>query len=43
VTVVFSLPALQAGYRSAARWIDGAAGVLFAGFSMALAWSAMHG
>jgi threonine efflux protein len=43
VTVVFSLPALQAGYRSAARWIDCAAGVLFAGFSMALAWNAMHG
>ena len=42
VTVVFSLPALQAGYRSAARWIDCAAGVLFAGFSMALAWNAMH-
>lgn len=43
VTVVFSMPALQAGYRSASRWIDAAAGVLFAGFSLALAWSALQG
>ena len=43
VTVVFSMPALQRGYSRLACWIDGAAGLLFAGFALALGWSGLRG
>ena len=43
VTVAFSMPALQRGYSRLACWIDGAAGLLFAGFAMALGWSGLRG
>jgi len=40
---VFSMPALQRGYSRLSRWIDGTAGLLFAGFSLALGWSGLRG
>jgi threonine efflux protein len=43
VTLVFSMPALQRGYSRLSRWIDGTAGLLFAGFSLALGWSGLRG
>ncbi|AHF75447.1 Threonine efflux system [Sodalis praecaptivus] len=36
VAVVFALPAMRRGYQRLARWIDGVAGVLFAGFGINL-------
>lgn len=36
VATIFALPAIQKGYRRSAKWIDGCAGVLFAGFSLSL-------
>ncbi len=43
VALVFSMPAMRQGYSRISRWIDGAAGILFAGFACALAWSAFFG
>ncbi|NDL64422.1 threonine export protein RhtC [Acerihabitans arboris] len=36
VAVVFALPAMRRGYQRLARWIDGVAGVFFAGFGINL-------
>ena len=36
VAVVFALPAMRRGYQRLAKWIDGAAGVLFTGFGLHL-------
>ncbi|WP_410013190.1 threonine export protein RhtC [Sodalis sp. C49] len=36
VAVVFALPAMRRGYQRLARWIDGVAGVFFAGFGISL-------
>ncbi len=36
VAVVFALPAMRRGYQRLARWIDGVAGVFFAGFGIGL-------
>ncbi|CAK8739953.1 Threonine efflux protein [Sodalis praecaptivus] len=36
VAVVFALPAMRRGYQRLARWIDGVAGVLSAGFGINL-------
>ncbi len=36
VAVVFALPAIRRGYQRLARWIDGVAGVFFAGFGIGL-------
>ncbi len=36
VAVVCALPAMRRGYQRLARWIDGVAGVLFAGFGINL-------
>ena len=36
VAVVFALPVMRRGYQRLAKWIDGVAGVLFAGFGIHL-------
>ena len=36
VALVFALPAMRRGYQLLAKWIDGVAGVVFAGFGIAL-------
>ncbi|WP_421671633.1 threonine export protein RhtC [Rahnella sp. EDr1-12] len=36
VALVFALPAMRRGYQRLAKWIDGVAGVVFAGFGIAL-------
>ncbi len=36
VAMVFALPAMRRGYQRLAKWIDGVAGVVFAGFGIAL-------
>jgi len=36
VAIVFALPAMRRGYQRLARWIDGVAGVFFAGFGIGL-------
>ncbi|WP_075183430.1 threonine export protein RhtC [Pantoea sp. 1.19] len=36
VAVVFALPAMRRGYQRMAKWVDGVAGVLFAGFGIHL-------
>ncbi|WP_213992994.1 threonine export protein RhtC [Sodalis sp. dw_96] len=36
VAVVFALPAMRRGYQRMTRWIDGVAGVFFAGFGISL-------
>ncbi|MFU2315485.1 threonine export protein RhtC [Rahnella sp. PCH160] len=36
VAVVFALPKMRRGYQRLAKWIDGVAGVVFAGFGIAL-------
>ncbi len=36
VAIVFALPAMRRGYQRLARWIDGVAGVFFAGFGISL-------
>ncbi|GKX57265.1 threonine export protein RhtC [Leminorella grimontii] len=36
VAFVFALPAMRRGYQRAAKWIDGVAGALFAGFGLNL-------
>lgn len=36
VALVFALPAMRRGYQRLAKWIDGVAGVVFAGFGVAL-------
>ena len=36
VALVFALPAMRRGYQRLARWIDGVAGVFFAGFGISL-------
>lgn len=36
VALVFALPAMRRGYQRLAKWIDGLAGVVFAGFGIAL-------
>ncbi|ACS84060.1 threonine export protein RhtC [Musicola paradisiaca] len=36
VAVVFALPVMRRGYRRLAKWVDGVAGVLFAGFGIHL-------
>ena len=36
VAVVFALPVMRRGYQRLAKWIDGVAGVLFAGFGIPL-------
>jgi len=36
VTVVFALPVMRRGYQRLAKWIDGVAGVLFAGIGIHL-------
>jgi threonine efflux protein len=34
--MVFALPKMRRGYQRLAKWIDGVAGVVFAGFGIAL-------
>jgi threonine efflux protein len=36
VALVFALPKMRRGYQRLAKWIDGVAGVVFAGFGIAL-------
>lgn len=36
VALVFALPKMRLGYQRLAKWIDGVAGVVFAGFGVAL-------
>jgi len=36
VAMVFALPKMRRGYQRLAKWIDGVAGVVFAGFGIAL-------
>lgn len=36
VALVFALPKMRRGYQRLAKWIDGVAGVVFAGFGVAL-------
>ncbi len=36
VAMVFALPTMRRGYQRLAKWIDGVAGVVFAGFGIAL-------
>ena len=36
VASLFALPAMRRGYQRAAKWIDGVAGTLFAGFGIHL-------
>ncbi|WP_411705317.1 threonine export protein RhtC [Edaphovirga cremea] len=36
VAMIFALPVMRRGYQRLARWIDGVAGVLFAGFGLHL-------
>ncbi|GBU11592.1 threonine efflux pump [Enterobacterales bacterium] len=36
VAMVFALPTMRRGYQRLAKWIDGVAGVMFAGFGIAL-------
>lgn len=36
VVMVFALPKMRRGYQRLAKWIDGVAGVVFAGFGIAL-------
>ncbi|MEH2921911.1 threonine export protein RhtC [Samsonia erythrinae] len=39
VALVFALPAMRRGYQRLAKWVDGAAGVLFTGFGLHLIFS----
>ncbi|PWC16517.1 threonine export protein RhtC [Brenneria roseae subsp. roseae] len=39
VAVVFALPAMRRAYQRMAKWVDGAAGVLFTGFGLHLIFS----
>lgn len=39
VALVFALPVMRRGYQRLAKWIDGVAGVLFAGFGLHLIFS----
>ncbi|OSN08949.1 threonine transporter [Lonsdalea iberica] len=36
VAMVFALPAMRRGYQRLAKWVDGVAGILFAGFGIHL-------
>ncbi|MDN7007740.1 threonine export protein RhtC, partial [Vibrio cholerae] len=36
VACVFALPTMRRGYQRLSKWIDGLAGVLFAGFGIQL-------
>lgn len=43
VSTIFSLPKMQKGYQRSAKWIDGLAGTLFAGFGSYLIFNGFKG